>query len=117
MSFRRILLDIFTRSVGAERLLHSLERVFFNREYQLRGVRFRVKLHNATEKWRWDQLISGKKEPETGKWIEDTLSDAGGSFDIGANIGNYTVYAAKSHPRLRIFAFEPEPCSFVQFSK
>jgi FkbM family methyltransferase len=117
MSFRRVLLDIFTRIVGPERLVHSLERVFFKREYQLRGVRFRVKLSNATEKWRWDQLISGTKEPETVKWIEDTLSEEGVYFDIGANIGNYTVYAGKCHPRLRIFAFEPEPCSFVQLSK
>jgi FkbM family methyltransferase len=117
MSFRHIVLDILTKSIGAERLMHSLERVFLEREYQLRGVRFRVKLSTATEKWRWDQLISGTKEPETVKWIDDTLSEEGVYFDIGANIGNYTVYAGKCHPRLRIFAFEPEPCSFVQLSK
>jgi FkbM family methyltransferase len=117
MSFRRFLLDLFTKSIGAERLMDSLDRVFLEREYQRRGIRFRVKLSNAREKWRWDQLISGTKEPETVKWIEDTLSEEGVYFDIGANIGNYTVYAAKCHPRLRIFAFEPEPCSFVQLSK
>ena len=38
MSFRRIVLDILTKSIGAERLMHSLERVFLEREYRLRGV-------------------------------------------------------------------------------
>ena len=116
MSFRTVLLDTLTKSIGVERLMRSLDRVFFEQEYQLRDVRFRVKLSNAREKWRWDQLINETKEPETLKWIEDTLSEEGVYFDIGANIGNYTVYAGKCHPRLRIFAFEPEPCSFIQLS-
>ena len=116
MSFRSILLDILTKSIGVERFRRSLDRVC-EQEYQLRDVRFRVKLSNATEKWRWDQLINGTKEPETLKWIENNLSGEDVYFDIGANIGNYTVYAGKCHPRLRIFAFEPEPCSFVQLSR
>jgi FkbM family methyltransferase len=110
-------LDILTKVVGVKRLIRSLERVFFEQQYQMGDVRFRVNLSNATEKWRWDHLINRTKEPETLKWIEDTLSEEGVYFDIGANIGNYTVYAGKCHPGLRIFAFEPEPCSFIQLSK
>jgi FkbM family methyltransferase len=117
MSFRRALLDIFTKTIGGGRLMRSLERVFFEQQYQMGDVRFRVNLSTSGEKWRWDQLMNRTKEPETLKWIEDTLSEEGVYFDIGANIGNYTVYAGKCHPRLRIFAFEPEPCSFIQLSK
>jgi FkbM family methyltransferase len=87
------------------------------REYETGGRRFRVNLGNRWEKWRWDQLTTRSKEPETLQWIEDTLSNDCVFFDIGANIGNYTIYAGICHPRCRIFAFEAEPNSFVQLSR
>ena len=117
MSFRRALLDTLTKSIGVERLIQSLHRVFFEKEYQINGIRFKVSMTNRMEKWRWDQLVSRRKEPETLEWIEKSLSKDDVYFDIGANIGNYTVYAGKCHPGLRIFAFEPEPASFIQLSR
>ena len=36
------------------------------------------------------------------------ISDEDIFFDIGANIGVFSVYAAKIHPKLKIFSFEPE---------
>ena len=114
MSFRSALLDTLTKSIEVERLIRYLARVFSEKEYEINGIRFKVTITNRGEKWRWDQLVSRSKEPETLEWIERTLSKDGVYFDIGANIGNYTVYAGKCHPGLRIFAFEPEPSSFVQ---
>ena len=29
-------------------------------------------------------------------------------FDIGANIGEFSIYAALRHPQLRVLSFEPE---------
>jgi FkbM family methyltransferase len=45
------------------------------------------------------------KEPETLKWIE-SIPQGSILWDIGANIGLYSVYAAKSQ-NCKVFAFEP----------
>lgn len=46
------------------------------------------------------------KEPETLKWI-DGFKEPRVMWDIGANVGLYSVYAAKRHPGLKVFSFEP----------
>jgi len=46
------------------------------------------------------------KEPETIKWIE-TIPDDGVFWDIGANIGLYSIYAALRRGRSRVVSFEP----------
>ena len=46
------------------------------------------------------------KEPETLDWI-DSLSNDCIIWDIGANIGLYSIYAAKIKNKSKIFAFEP----------
>jgi FkbM family methyltransferase len=45
------------------------------------------------------------KEPETLEWI-DNIPDESVIWDIGANVGLYSVYAAKTK-NCRVFAFEP----------
>ena len=45
------------------------------------------------------------KEPETLEWI-DSIPEGSVLWDVGANIGLYTVYAAKKR-NCRVFAFEP----------
>ena len=45
------------------------------------------------------------KEPETLEWI-DTIPVGSVLWDVGANIGLYTMYAAKSR-NCRVYAFEP----------
>jgi FkbM family methyltransferase len=68
---------------------------------------FKVRQETATEKWRaetfWD------KEPETIAWIDSFLR--GQRFlDIGANIGLYSLYAAKR--RVNTISIEPHPGNF-----
>lgn len=41
-------------------------------------------------------------------WIDQWILDGETLFDIGANIGLYSIYAALRHPNARIMAFEPE---------
>jgi FkbM family methyltransferase len=54
------------------------------------------------------------KEPETLEWI-DTFQAGDVLWDIGANIGCYTLYAAvKGH---RVLAFEPSAFNFFGLSK
>jgi FkbM family methyltransferase len=45
------------------------------------------------------------KEPETLEWI-DAIPEGSVLWDVGANIGLYTIYAAKAR-NCRVFSFEP----------
>ena len=68
---------------------------------------------NRFAKWRVDTLFI--KEPDTIDWIrsfgpEEVL------VDIGANVGMYSVWAAKTRGT-RVFAFEPESQNFALLNK
>ena len=58
---------------------------------------------NALSKYRVDTFFT--KEPETLEWI-DGIPHGSVLWDIGANVGLYTCYAAKTRG-CRVFAFEP----------
>jgi FkbM family methyltransferase len=73
------------------------------------GNRVRFFTPNDMTRWRVESLQH--KEPETLAWIaafapDDVL------FDIGANVGTYTVWAALTRDA-RVFAFEPESQNFA----
>ena len=57
------------------------------------------------EKWRAETLFT--KEPETIAWIDFCSKENGTLFDIGANIGAYSIYAAHINNNLNVFSFEP----------
>ena len=48
------------------------------------------------------------KEPEILEWI-DRFGEAGTFWDVGANVGLYSIYFAKKHPQNTVIAFEPSP--------
>ena len=53
---------------------------------------FKFATPNALSKWRYETFSS--KEPETLEWINAMPSESV-LWDIGANVGLYSVYAAK----------------------
>ncbi len=53
----------------------------------------------------------GKDEPETVSWIDEHIKSGDTVWDIGANIGLYTLYAALD-PKVTVLAFEPSAASF-----
>lgn len=63
------------------------------------------------EKWRKDSFW--EKEPETLRWIE-SFHDGEVFFDVGANIGLYSLYCAKLHPNSWVFAFEPDMKNYLR---
>jgi len=65
---------------------------------------FLMKTETNMEKYRVETFWT--KEPETIAWI-DGFDNGDILFDIGANIGIYSLYCASKHPESRIFAFEP----------
>jgi hypothetical protein len=46
-----------------------------------------------------------------------TVSDGDCIFDVGANIGLYSIFLTQSHRNLKIFAFEPVPQTFSTLGK
>jgi FkbM family methyltransferase len=72
------------------------------------GVEVKFHTPNSALKWRVDTLFT--KEPSTVEWISGF---AAGEVlvDIGANVGMYTIWAAKTRGT-RVYAFEPESLNF-----
>lgn len=63
--------------------------------------------------WRAETLLS--KEPETIEWINSFALDTI-FWDIGANVGVYSLYAAKRQ-HIQVMAFEPSAANYSILSK
>lgn len=63
---------------------------------------------NRLVSWRATTFLT--KEPETLEWI-DTFEPGDVLFDVGANIGLYSIYAASRS--VRVMAFEPESQNYA----
>jgi FkbM family methyltransferase len=79
----------------------------------LRGRAMRFALTGSSSKKRLRTLFS--KEPITLAWI-DTFDEGETLFDIGANVGMYTVYAAVMR-NASVHAFEPEALNYAELNK
>lgn len=53
------------------------------------------------------------KEPGTIRWLHDTIRPDDVIYDIGANTGIYTVFAAARATAGRVYAFEPHAGNFA----
>ena len=49
--------------------------------------------------------------------FEKYVTDAKEVFDLGANVGAWTVFMSKANPRARIHSFEPNPVTFALLEK
>ena len=74
------------------------------------GTTIALHLGSAQEHFRADTYAT--KEPETIRWLRERLRDDDVLYDVGANIGLYSLFAAKLRPACRVFAFEPESHNF-----
>jgi FkbM family methyltransferase len=69
-----------------------------------------------SEQYRADTYES--KEPETLTWIERYFSRGDVFYDLGANIGLYSLYSAKIlKGKCKIYAFEPEALNYAKLNK
>ena len=76
---------------------------------------FAINVANAIELWRAETLLS--KEPETIAWLDRTIKQGSVLFDVGANVGVFTLYAAHIMPSVSVLAFEPEPLNFARLNQ
>lgn len=74
---------------------------------------FRFRCENYTEFARCLKMFV--KEPGTCEWIASRVGPGDVFYDIGANIGVYTVLAARRvGPSGKVFAFEPHSATFAR---
>ncbi len=68
------------------------------------------------EVWRAETFST--KEPDTLGWIDAHFRPGDVIYDIGANIGQYSLYAARKLDReCRILAFEPESLNYAKLNR
>jgi FkbM family methyltransferase len=77
---------------------------------KVNGLSIAIRISTPNEHHRADTYAT--KEPETIEWLRENLHDGDVFYDVGANIGLYSLYAAKLRPGCRVFAFEPESHNF-----
>jgi FkbM family methyltransferase len=68
---------------------------------------------------RWRKTLAKEKEPRTIPWLRRALSADGTRtfWDIGANVGVFSLAARHFRPDISIVAFEPEPNNFLSLCK
>ena len=65
-------------------------------------------------KWRVKTILD--KEPETISWINE-FKERSIFWDIGANVGLYSIYAASKRERIKVFSFEPSSSNLRTLSR
>jgi FkbM family methyltransferase len=64
----------------------------------------------------WRATTFQTKEPETVRWLGETIGPDSVFYDVGANVGLYTLYAARLHTGVRAVCFEPDPLNFARLN-
>lgn len=95
--------------LSAIRYLSSKSRV------HSRGLSFQLLSDNWITKFR--ARTFNDKESEMLDWLDENLQDGDVFFDVGANVGIYSIYAALRKTKAEIYAFEPEYSNLHQLKQ
>src|ERR1051325_1201310 len=99
----RVLLDVKNNITLVERLDYERDEILLNVDSE---CEFSLRTNSC------------KKEPDTGNWIETFNKDGDVLFDIGANVGAYSLVAAKFFKgKVKVYAFEPAIFNFSQLCR
>lgn len=82
------------------------------RSTQVRDLKIALKIGSDLEQYRLDSYEN--KEPETISWLDSTFRNDSVLFDIGANVGVYSLYAGMRAPSGKVFSFEPSASNFAR---
>ena len=95
-----------------EKILLYLKSIKFIKVSQINNQNIRINISSSIELWR--ARTYSTKEPETINWI-DGFKKNEVFFDVGANIGLYSIYAAKKN--CKVYSFEPSSNNFSSLVK
>jgi FkbM family methyltransferase len=85
------------------------------RTCRVRGLTVHIGVASEIEAYRVASYA--EKEPETLDWLDSQLRDGDVFMDVGANIGLYSLYAAKRNPQCTVYAVEPESQNFSRLCR
>lgn len=79
--------------------------------------KFKMFIPSNLVEWRCNNVE--EKEPETIEWIKkfNSSNNKINFWDIGANIGLYSIYSAKIHENIKVISFEPSPSNLRVLSR
>lgn len=85
----------------------QLSRVIVPRKrINIGDVSFTLPCTNWITHFRW--YLFGRKEEEVRYYIDNYVKEGDKFFDIGANIGIFSIYASKKYDSISCYCFEPE---------
>jgi FkbM family methyltransferase len=96
------------RRVGTDERLRSASVTYGRLDYPRAPIHLQL-----TSRDEFHRLRSCEKEPWTVRWIEEYLKPGEVLYDVGANVGAYTLIAAVAVPGARVVSFEPGPANFA----
>lgn len=105
------ILDKLLKKFGKPSLLEFLNNKIYVKNLtsytsvKINNKRISFQTNSSILKWRIDTFFS--KEPDTLKWIDSFNNKKNIFWDVGANIGLYSIYAATKFPNYNIVSFEP----------
>jgi len=111
--------DFLFFKITKRRFLHYFQQFFENDSYKVinilnKDINFFVP--NKLVKWRVETFFT--KEPETLEWIDSFDDNSKIIFwDIGANIGLYSIYAALKFKNIEVISFEPSTSNLRVLSR
>ena len=88
------------------KLISAIRQFSNSSRVDSRGLSFQILSDNWVTKFR--ARTFNEKEPEMLDWLDENLQEGDIFFDVGANVGIYSIYAALRKPKAMVYAFEPE---------
>ena len=113
------LLSIFIKKLFKKNILLKIKKEIENKSYVKKKILNKnINFYIPNELIEWRVNTSLQKEPETIDWINKFSTEKKIIFwDIGANIGIYSIYASIKHKNIEIISFEPSSSNLRTLSR
>ncbi len=121
-SVRSTLAEILASGLPVDRRTEVVRRLLADdthdgltpiRQVDYRGQKLAYNTVSPSTVWRVENFVEA--EPETLDWLAG-LSASDVLFDVGANVGTYSIVAAKIYGS-KVFAFEPESKNYATLNR